>query len=388
MVTSSIRWRKSWLIAHRWVGLTVGLLLTLTGLTGTLLVFRSTLDQQLNPNIFATEIGDGRCSVEEILSAARSCSVAEKGKISFVDFPKSDQGVWTVWFQTGTKAAPQLTKTYFDPFSARMTGQRIHGQDLMTWIYDLHVKLFAGHSGETIVGFAGIVLMFSIASGVVLWWPLWRHSWRSALAIRRGTRFVYDLHKMGGIVIAPFLLIMAFTGVYLTFPTWIAPGIRVLFAEPARSESRFSSSPQEGGARISADRAIEIVQNQFPNALIRRIHPPSNPEGTYIVRFCQVGDVHRSLGGSRAWVDQYRGEVLGARDLSQRSAADAFISWQLPLHNGEAFGLTGRWLVFTTGMMPAVLYVTGFCLWWRRPRTRHQQRHRDEISRLNSGEQS
>lgn len=375
-----MRLRKIWLLGHRWLGLTVGLLLILSGLTGSLLVFRSALDEQLNQEIFSIAASDTRCSLEEILSAARSSPVAETGKVSFVDFPRSADGVWTVWFQTGTRAAPQLTQAYFDPFQAELTGYRIYGEDLMTWIYKLHIELFAGHLGETIVGITGIVLMVSVVSGILLWWPLWKHGWRSAFSIRRGARLNYDLHKTGGILSSLLLIIVAFTGVYLTFPTWIAPVVKFILADSTQSTPRPSSTPpQAGGARITADQAVEIVRDRFPDAHIRRIHPPSTPQGTYIVRFCQSGDVHRSLGSSRAWVDQYSGQVLAANEWRQKTAAEMFVSWQLPLHNGEAFGVVGRWLMFFTGLMPALLYVTGFRIWWRKRRSSHQQRVLKEL---------
>jgi len=355
------------MIGHRWLGLTVGWLLILSGLTGSLLVFRSTLDEQLNPALFFVEASTTRSSVAEILAAARSSPLAEMGTISFIDFPQTNNGVWTVWFQTGTKVAPQLTKAYFEPSQARMTGHRVHGEDVMTWIYNLHIELLAGHAGETIVGLAGIVLMVSVVSGILLWWPLWKHSWRSAFSIRRGARFNYDLHKTNGILSSLPLIVIAFTGVYLTFPTWIAPAVKFLMADSTQATPKLTSLPPlAGGTQITADQAINIVRVHFPDANIRRIHPPSTPKGTYVIRFCEPGDLHQSLGSSRAWIDQYSGKLLGAKILQKRTAAETFLSWQLPLHNGEALGLMGRWLVFVTGLMPALLYVTGFRIWWRK----------------------
>ncbi len=370
-----IRLRKIWLISHRWLGLTFGLLLILSGSTGSLLVFRTALDVQLNPEIFSVAPGESRCSIEDVIRAAEASPVAQLGKISFVDFPRSESGVWTVWFQTGTKESPQLTKAYFDPYRAQMTGQRKHGADLMTWIYKLHVDLFAGHLGETIVGITGIVLLISGVTGILLWWPLWKHSWRAALAIRRGARFNYDVHKTGGVISGGVLFVVAFTGVYLTFPTWIAPVVRsVLPASEQTSGKPVSKIPDGGGTRIWADQAFDAVKNRIPDAEIRRIHPPTAPNGTFIVRFCETGDVHRTLGSSRAWVDQYSGEILAVRSSKSRSAAETFLSWQLPLHNGEAFGLLGRWLVFISGIALSLLSVTGFLIWWRKRQSSYRQR--------------
>lgn len=365
---SRIRIRKVWLAVHRWLGLTAGVLLAFTGLTGSLLVFRPTIDEQLNPAIFRRQSDDDghRCTIDEVLEAAQASSFAQRGKISFVDFPKSEGGVWTVWFQIGSKEAPQLAKAYFDSAHAEMTGQRVHGADLMSWIYEFHVRLFAGQIGQTVVGLAGIVLLISITTGLYLWWPLWRHSWRAAFAIRRDRRFVYDAHKTTGVGSSLPLFAVAITGVCLALPAWAAPCIKLVLGATSRSASSIKSIPDDSGQMISASRAIELVNQRFPDARIRRLHLPAAPDGAYVIRFQEPGDVNHSLGSSRAWIDPYRGEILNARKRADSTRADSFLAWQLPLHNGEALGLAGRWLVLISGLVPASLYATGFLLWRRK----------------------
>ena len=58
-------------------------------------------------------------------------------------------------------------------------------------------------------------------------------------------------------------------------------------------------------------------------------------------------------------------------------AGSRFMGWQFPLHNGDALGLAGRWLVFLGGWLPALLFGTGLYLWWRK----HQLRRRSRRSR-------
>jgi len=127
------------------------------------------------------------------------------------------------------------------------------------------------------------------------------------------------------------------------------------------------------GRRIDVSRATAIAQYVFPDAEFKRVKLPSQPKDSFEVRLRQPGEVRKSSGNSRVWIDQFSGEVLSVRDWNQRSAADAFFAWQFPLHNGEAFGLVGRWIVFVSGLMPAVLYVTGLLVWWRRRRARRSQ---------------
>ena len=367
------RLRRLWVITHRWLGLTVGLLFVIIGLTGSLLVFHHSIDELLNPQLLLTAESDAPRSADEVLEAAK-LSVTDPGlQLFFADPPRSTAGVWTVWFRNTEDQEAGFTQVYVDPSTARVTGQRVWGEYLMTWLYSLHYKLLSGRSGEIIVGLSGLILMLSVASGIYLWWPLWRHSWRAAFAIRSGRRFQYDLHKSTGIIAAVLLLVISFSGVYMIFPAWIRPCVlAVLDDGQPRSENK-KPTPVTAGRRIDVSRATAIAQYVFPDAEFKRVKLPSQPKDSFEVRLRQPGEVRKSSGNSRVWIDQFSGEVLSVRDWNQRSAADAFFAWQFPLHNGEAFGLVGRWIVFVSGLMPAVLYVTGLLVWWRRRRARRSQ---------------
>lgn len=92
----------------------------------------------------------------------------------------------------------------------------------------------------------------------------------------------------------------------------------------------------------------------------------------YEVVLRQPGEPSRSFGRTQVYVDARTGAVLAVRDPRADTAADAFMAWQFPLHNGEAFGPAGRWAVFATGLAPAVLYATGLVLWVRKRRARRR----------------
>ncbi|HBL87892.1 MAG TPA: hypothetical protein DD399_13965, partial [Alcanivorax sp.] len=74
---------------------------------------------------------------------------------------------------------------------------------------------------------------------------------------------------------------------------------------------------------------------------------------------------------------QADGAVLATWDPLSVAAGSRFMGWQFPLHNGDALGLAGRWLVFLGGWLPALLFGTGLYLWWRK----HQLRRRSRRSR-------
>lgn len=376
----SRRLRRFWLVLHRWLGLTAGLLFAVMGLSGSLLVFHHAIDESLHPELLLSAPGEPSRSFTDVVTAAETYLSEPSARAEFVDPPRSDRGVWTVWFRTAPDGEAPFTQVYVDPHTAAVTGHRVWGEYFVTWLYRLHDQLLAGPRGETIIGISGLVMMVSVCSGLYLWWPLWRHSWRAALAVRYGDYLNYDLHKTVGVVSSSLLLVAAFTGVYLVFPEWIKPCVAVVSTESAPGAEQLRSNPQSGLTRIDPDQAAAVARAVFPEAQLKRLYLPSKAEGVYVARVRQPGEVRRSSGNSRVWMDQYSGEVLAVRDWDTRTAADTFFAWQFPLHNGEAFGLAGRGVLFLTGLTPGLLYVTGIVLWWRRRRSRQRQALRGKTS--------
>lgn len=365
------RLRKLWLAVHRWIGLTVGLLFVLLGLTGSLLVFDHAIDEWLNPSLLLTGGTGEPLPISEVTrqaeTAYRARHPGQHSTASAVSSPRVENGVWTAWFRSGTEETPAWTMVYVDPYSGAVTGERVWGENLMGIVYRLHYTLLGGEFGAIIVGVGGIVLMISITSGVWLWWPLWKNSWRAAFAIRRGRRFNYDLHKTLGIFAAPLLFVIAFTGVYMIFPNLINPVID-LVSERTKHTECIASTHADAATLIAPETALAIALEHFPEAQFDHFHPPQAEEGTYEIGLRQPGEPQTSFGATQVIVDQYTGKVLAVRDSKMFSAGDYFAAWQFPLHNGEAFGLAGRWIVFASGCAPAVLYATGFVLWRRRSR--------------------
>lgn len=369
--------RKNWLVVHRWIGLTVGLLFVLLGLTGSVLVFDHAIDEWLNPDLLLTTESGRRRSVQDVIAAAESVQAAAgdlestvAAQAVSVSKPRVENGVWTVWFSIGTEEQPAYTGLSVDPYTLKANGGRVWGTDLMSWLYRLHYQLVAGDVGMVIVGVIGIILMFTIVSGIILWWPLWKHSWRAAFAIRSGRRFQYDLHKFVGTVSAVFLLVIAFTGVYMEFPTYIRDAVGTFSETTAHYEPEdLKSADADNRPMLTADEAIATASKLFPDAAFDHLHPPQAADGFYEVAFRQPDEIQRSYGRTQVFIDAYSGEPLVILSPEDFTAADTFFAWQFPLHNGEAFGLTGRWVVFLAGITPTVLYVTGALVWWRRRRT-------------------
>lgn len=368
------RLRTLWLKIHLVLGLTIGLLFAFAGLTGSLIVFDHALDERLNAGMMLTRNQGERKSLQEIVSAAEASSFAP-GRASTIAWPRVPDGVFTVSFrQKGEQTANKTIEVFVDPVSTKILGQRERGTGLIATIYSLHSTLLAGKTGMTIMGILAFLVLVSIATGVLLWWPLLKAGFRVAFLIRPD-KWNFDLHKTTGILLTPVLFLIAFTGTHLALPGTIRPIVTSILAETKLPQKVKSKPLPSTRFSLTADQAAAVAQATMPGCRLMSVELPSAPDAAFRVFVRQVGEVGDLRGVGRVWVDRYTGEVLATRDWNKFTLADTYFRIQLALHSGDAFGLAGRWLFCAAGLTPTVLYITGFLLWWRKKRSKRRQRN-------------
>lgn len=360
---------RKWLLQfHLWIGLTLGLVFVLAGLTGSVLVFYVEIDRWLDPQIAAAApaVNAPRASsYESMLQGLRAAHPARSGAWR-LEMPMSAGAPVAARYYKPRETehlafAPLLA--WIDPATAQVATSRFWGDTAMTWIYDLHYTLLLDRNGRIVMAIVGLVLMISLALGIALWWPR-GGNWRRALALKRGAsreRRIYDLHKLGGVYGLVLLGVLCATGVMLEVPRYANPIVErfsPLYRPPAL-QSRTTS----GRERIDVDTAVAIAQRRFPSATLRWIETPADAGGVYRVNLRQPGEPSRRFPRTNVWIDQYSGAILAVRDPRANSAGDTLLDWLHPLHSGEAFGMTGRLLILASGLLPALLFVTGLIRW-------------------------
>ena len=357
---------------HKYAGLIAGVLLTLIGLTGSLLVFHDTLDRWLTPAVRVQ--GDGaRAPLADVVEAARRAVPDRPAQRLYLAAPGDAH---TVRF-AGPDGAPGPLEVSVAPDTARVVAVRQWGVYPTSWVYRLHYTLLAGTPGKYVVGVAGLCLLFFGFSGLYLWWPR-QGRWRGALAIRtdKGAfRLNHDLHKSVGVLTLPVLMVVAFSGVALVFPGPLASLVGTVLPLEPRPAPR-SAPPAPDAPSLDVDQAVAAGADVFPGATLKRVYLPTEPRSPYILAYNQPGEAWRHYPATRVWVDRYSGAVLDHWDPLTVAAGSKFLVWQFPLHNGDALGLVGRWLVVAGGLLPGLLFFTGLYLWWKKRRLVRKARHR------------
>lgn len=374
--------RSYWLNIHRYLGLSAGLLLVLLGLTGTLNVFRVELDRWLNPELVISQTQGEFRSLDEILKAVQAVHLNRNGSWELV-MPPQESGMLTAIY-----SKPEEKKDEFyaglwvdvNPYTSEVVRSYFWGDTAMTWIFDLHSTLLLGQTGHNIVGILGLVLMISLCTGLYLWWP---GSGRvsQAFIIKRGAsnpRLMFDIHRVVGIYGILILFILASSGLYLVYPEYINPVVEI--SPNQKSPKDWTSTTDLRTKPISIEQAVLTAKQVFPDAEVKRISTPNGVVGVYKVSLRQPSEIFKnSYPETQVWIDQYSGTVLGSMDPKNYTMTKTFLSIQWELHSGQAFGLSGRILVCIVGLVPLILYITGFIRWLQKRRAARKKQQKINV---------
>lgn len=113
---------------------------------------------------------------------------------------------------------------------------------LHRWLFNVPAVKGAMTPGKMVIAISTVCMIVSVITGIMMWWIRAKHNIKGNLKIRfnQGFKgFVTSLHTSGGIYIALFLLVIAFTGLTWSFGWYrtffnslfgIAKGSHVVYA--------------------------------------------------------------------------------------------------------------------------------------------------------------
>lgn len=340
---------------HLWLGLGIGLLFALLGLTGSALVFYTAIDAALHPSIRSERAAVDLHSAawDRALATGRAWRSDPDGKWTLE--VTGEGGPIPARYYPAPGHHADRTMLWFSHDGRRILRAEPWGGYLMSWLYQLHMQLLSGDLGMKIVGWSGVAMLVLLTSGIIAWWP--RGSWRKALVFKRDAapiRRLRDLHKLGGLWSGGLLLILTGTGVLLALPT-----VTVALFAPTPLPSPRSAGP----ADTSVVAAFATARQVFPDGRIVFVDVPNRATLPIRVRLQLPGDPHPRFPGSYVFLDQRSGRVLAVHDVRHSGRGSAIIAWIRTLHDGTVGGLATRILAVLIGLMPTVLFATGLLHW-------------------------
>ena len=337
---------------HRWAGGLIGLLLAVLGLSGAILVWEGSWIRLPGAS--------DRVAEQPAQIAAIVERVAAEGAGARITFASDEIGLHQVIHADGSGAYVRQDGTIVDQWASMWERPEL-------WLFDLHHHLFAGHTGETVTGIAGLAGLLFVITGLILWWR-GRASFRPALLPKRfAPGPIVRHHRDIGVVVSPLLLISMTTGVMMLF----APIRDSVVGKEVRPETPAAAAASTVGPAEAVVRAKVL----FPDAMLRRISLPSEPGGDILVRMKQPFE----------WTPQGRTHITFAADggVTVQDAAEANrsagISEKLyPVHSAKVGGVAMRVLMTLSGLG---LFVLGsfatYSFWLRQWLRRRKMRRAD-----------
>jgi uncharacterized iron-regulated membrane protein len=351
---------------HRYLGLAVGLLLIIIGITGSVLVFQNEINHSLVERQFGQVISQAQpLPIGTILDTVKAAFTHQpKLKLLGINTLPDSHTPYRVLLKS---PADQLTEVFVNPSTGTIMGSRLWNHTLIGFTFKLHYQLLAGDIGQTIVGIAALLLFMLCITGIALW-----SGWRkliSGFKIKwnaHSKRVSFDIHKVTGIVVAVFLSLIAFTGFCWNFYDQAEPLIYVATLTPIPPTPR--SKPVAGQAPLPLTEILQKADAALPGAATTFIRLPQKPDGVVLVGKKLPQEHSDHYGESRIRLDQYTGEVVQLINGMELSRADRVLASFAPLHYGTFWGLPTRILYVFVGLAPLILFTTGAVMWWYRKR--------------------
>lgn len=366
---------------HRYVGLALAGVLVIAGLTGSVLAFQAELDAWLNPQLF-----EARHPALPILSpsqiAARVIAADPRARVTVVMMPIAADASASVFVAArGGQGPLEYSQVFVDPGTGEVQGRRLYGalrwdrEHLIPFLYILHMSLqVPGVWGMWLMGGIGIAWMVDCVVGFALtlprarpFWAKWRPIW-GVKPSAGSYRLNLDLHRAAGLWFWGVLFMLALTGMSIDLNREVFRP--VLTALLPTTPSLLLDLPLPAPVppiTLDFDTALARAQTEAGrrgwDKPVNFIHAIDRA-GLYRVRF---GRAHEAgFGLSTIYVAGDDGRILSVEEAGAGEAGDVVATLMFPLHTGQVAGLPGRVLICLTGLVVAMLSVTGVAVWWKK----------------------
>jgi uncharacterized iron-regulated membrane protein len=340
------------LTVHLILALVAGAVITVLGLTGSIMAFEPEIDRLQHADLMSVAPSGVPHSLIDIGDAVKKAYPGERVDGFTEGATPADAYV----------VAVPRAQVYVDPYTLRVLGRRLNGSGWLANVHQIHLRLSTSW-GRQIVRWSGVMLVFLLLSGVYLWWPAKRASLTTGAS---SFRTWFDLHNVVGIFSLVFLVLLSVTGVFIGFDEVTVPlAYRLTGSTPSVQTSTRIAAAQ-GARQISPDEALEIARRALPGTFPFYVSVVS-PTSAYVVRSRFPED--RTPGGrSLVIIDSYTGRVLFAEGSRTAPGGRRVEILNRAVHTGDILGLPSKIVMSLASLMAPVQLVTGLMLWARRKR--------------------
>ncbi|MDX5420111.1 MAG: PepSY domain-containing protein [Hymenobacteraceae bacterium] len=366
--------RKSILKIHLWLGLTVGAVLVVVGITGSVYVFQPELTSLLYADQYRSEKPGAKALDPRLI--VKAAEEQFKAPVTTLHFPVRELQNYIL------KVKGKKEWVFYDAATGRYKGELEKRRGVLDTVLDIHRQLTLGEIGSKITGACALILAFIlISSGLILWLPRKKRNLKDGLRLKPDASFKrrnYDIHNVFGFYLSLPLVVISVTGAYFAFPDQVQAVADYVTRtqEPTPNIKTFKSTYRADMPPMTVYQALDLMDSTFPSYYKRAVTMPADSADR--VYFSYVGTNTIDAGQQyrpMVFLDQYTAEVLYAYDpLTSPAGAKLTRNWFLAVHFGEVGGTITRVLWFFLGLAPAMFWVTGIIMWRGRGKKKKKAR--------------
>jgi uncharacterized iron-regulated membrane protein len=347
--------KKSFAI-HHWLGLLAGILILISSISGSVLVFHHEIDQAQFAGLARLDRPASALQIDKSFTHIRQAY--PDFDIRIPDYPHELSQALKYELRKG-----QLRKWLFvQPETGQILAEVERAdQRLVHTLLELHYMLLAGTPGKVVVLLVGISLILLSITGFLLYRKsiLKVLSFRQKISLTSRRSFLSGLHRIVGVWSLVFNLLISLSGSYIAYTI-----VQGAFSSGAKSQAE-----AEDFSSLSVDEALREVKAAYPDFEINYLLLPVRQSGKLSVLGRLTSDpMYYGANFSRILVSARTGEIESVQFLRDQPWYTRLLTLCKPLHFGDYAGLPGKLLYCAFGLLPGLLAVSGFFIWSYRNR--------------------
>jgi uncharacterized iron-regulated membrane protein len=368
---------------HLWFGLSVGIIVFIVALTGTMYIFKDEIQGVLRKDVIDVKsetISQHPLSIE-VLKEKVSLEVNEKYPITAVEISlDKNKSYEFIYYEKDKKAWNYFDEVkvnkliYVNQYTGQILGIYNEKYDLFPILKAIHWSLLLNSDwGKYVVGIPVVLFIIMLITGIILWWPQnkkmrkgrFSFDWKNVKTWKRKN---YDLHNILGFYASFVAIILSLSGLYFAYP-WVKNAFNfTLSGSLELPKEKEIKSPDSLLAKNNAilDLTAQETRKLYSTSSSFRIPlNGKNKKGKDLknIPVSVYGEDGKFAIRNQLVFDKYSGKLLSNKPHQKLNNAEKYANANYDIHTGSYFGIVGKIIWFITGLVCASLPVTGFLVW-------------------------
>jgi uncharacterized iron-regulated membrane protein len=357
---------------HSWLGLVTGLFLLLLGISGSGLVFLKEIDQTVHARLLTVKPTGKRLPLDSFYRTITRSYPHIKGIAWLNPGAAPDRAYEFRLYQNDGKISTyDLGMVSMDPYSGKVLragNLKDFNTGLLHWLLQFHWSFQLGLPGLLMAAVFGITMLISILTGLIVYRKyIWKVlTFRVGIKWKNRSTITSGLHRIVGVWALAFNLIIFFTGFWMN-----------MFAFDQRYwQKQMTPCPANTLTKQSLESLLNQAYQKMPELIPLSVYLPTQPGSDFKVSGTLKEQNPLFQGGNSISFDAVTGQQTALKTIGEKSLWEKTELTFFPLHTGNFGGIIVKLLYVLIGLLPGLLSITGFMLWWRKQNFKYFSRRR------------